>query len=148
VRILLLAAVAALAHAEGDPPEITGAWRIVGTDESFAARSAVLYIERKDGLLGGRWNTARTAVDLHDVLYTDGRLSCWWFVDTEGSRIRLSFSGTVVDGELHGELRSPGIVTVVRGRPIPIRSGTPPDTPPAPANEPPAPVPNGERQAD
>lgn len=105
-----------------DNKDVVGAWRINGTDEQGHPRTAVLYIvQGEDGKLGGRWNTRVGSVDLRDVQYVAGRLSCWWYVDTQETLIKLHLTVTVEGDGFKGQLREPHATGDVTGTRIKVK---------------------------
>ncbi len=119
---VVLSAWALGASTAADNKDVIGAWRVGGMDAQGQSRSAVLYIQEEGGELGGRWNTRVGSVQLRDVQYQAGRLTCWWYVDTQETLIKLSLS-VVVDGDsFKGQLREPHMTGNVTGTRIQVKA--------------------------
>lgn len=123
---LLLLALAVAPAGAGDPAEIVGAWRILGTDEQGHPRAAVLYLQEDDGKLTGRWNTSAGSIELREVSYEGDRLSFWWYVDIQRTLIKLYFTAKVDGDEFEGQLREPHTIGKVRGERIGVKHAGPP----------------------
>ncbi len=91
--------------AEPAKQDITGQWRMKGTNTDGPPMDAIMTISKdKDGKLAGKWLSFFGLSDLKDVKFENGKLTFVQVNQFRGEEFTSNFSGTLKDGKLAGTI--------------------------------------------